>query len=76
MCTAWQMKDEATLNAHDDADYDRGVVDQLGELHERVEPVLVDLQAELDRYQRLPAAASRNALERVRAATPTGSPSR
>ena len=69
VCTAWQMKDEATLNTHDDADYDLGVVDQLGQLHERVEPVLVDLQAELDRYQGY-RSRFRNALERVRAGEP------
>src|SRR3954451_22925322 len=26
ICTAWQMKDEATLNQHDDATYDAGVI--------------------------------------------------
>jgi DNA-binding MarR family transcriptional regulator len=51
VCTAWQMKDEATLNAHDDEDYDRGVVDQLGDVHDRVQPVLADLRNALDRYQ-------------------------
>jgi hypothetical protein len=51
VCTAWQMKDEATLNTHDDEVYDRGVVEQLADLHERVEPALIDLEGELLRYQ-------------------------
>ena len=50
VCTAWQMKDETTLNAHDDEDYDRGVVDQLGDIHDHVAPVLADLRNALDRY--------------------------
>jgi hypothetical protein len=65
VCTAWQMKDDATLNAHDDEDYDRGVVGQLSELHGRVEPVLGDLQEELDRYHGY-RPRLRNALERLR----------
>jgi hypothetical protein len=65
VCTAWQMKDEATLNAHDDDDYDRGVIDQLGDLHGRVEPVLVDLESEFQRYATYRPRFS-NALDRVR----------
>jgi hypothetical protein len=64
VCTAWQMKDESTLNTHDDEDYDRGVVDQLSHLHVRVEPVLSGLQDELGRYQGY-QPRFRNALERV-----------
>jgi len=67
--TGWQMKDETTLNAHDDEEYDRGIVEQLGDLHDRVEPVLIDLQAALDRYQGY-RPRFRNALERVRAGEP------
>jgi DNA-binding MarR family transcriptional regulator len=64
VCTAWQMKDESTMNAHDDEDYDRGVVHQLGDVHERIEPVLTDLRNALDRYQGY-QPRFRNALVRV-----------
>jgi hypothetical protein len=50
ICTAWQMKDEATINDHNDTAYDNGVIDQLHELHGRVEPIITDLEATLDRY--------------------------
>jgi hypothetical protein len=69
VCTAWQMKDDATLNAHDDEDYDRGVVDQLGELHDRIGPVLADLQNELDRYHGYEPRLS-DALDRVQNGEP------
>jgi hypothetical protein len=50
ICTAWQMKDEATINDHLDRAYDQGVIDQLQELHRRVEPIISDLEGTLDRY--------------------------
>ena len=50
VCTAWQMKDEATINDHSDAAYDKGVIDRLHELHEKVEPIIGDLEATLDRF--------------------------
>ena len=50
VCTAWQMKDEATINDHGDAAYDEGVIDRLHELHGKVEPIISDLEATLDRY--------------------------
>jgi DNA-binding MarR family transcriptional regulator len=50
VCTAWQMKDEATINDHTDAAYDKSVIDRLHELHDRVEPIIADLEATLDRY--------------------------
>ncbi|MEY2423569.1 MAG: hypothetical protein QOI95_3636 [Acidimicrobiaceae bacterium] len=50
ICTAWQMKDEATINDHADAAYDQGVINRLHELHEKVEPIITDLEAVLDRY--------------------------
>jgi hypothetical protein len=50
ICTAWQMKDEATINDHTDAAYDEGVIDELHELHGKVEPIISDLEATLDRY--------------------------
>jgi hypothetical protein len=51
ICTAWQMKNEATINDHADPDYDRGVIDRLHELHAKVEPIISDLEATLDRYR-------------------------
>jgi hypothetical protein len=50
ICTAWQMKDEATINDHADAAYDASVIDRLHELHDKVEPIISDLEATLDRY--------------------------
>jgi hypothetical protein len=50
ICTAWQMKDETTLNDHADAAYDAGVIDQLRALHGKLEPILDDLEATLPRY--------------------------
>jgi DNA-binding MarR family transcriptional regulator len=53
ICTAWQLKDPVAqiLNDHDDPEYDRAVIERLGELHERVRPVLADLREALDRYR-------------------------
>ena len=50
ICTAWQMKDEATINDHSDVAYDQGVIDDLHALHAKVEPIVSDLEAILDRY--------------------------
>ncbi len=66
VCTAWQMKDESTLNAHDDPAYDGRVVDDLHDLHVRLEPLLEDLEGQLLRYHRYrPRLCA--ALDRVRA---------
>ena len=51
ICTAWQMKNETTLNDHADAAYDAGVIDQLRALHGKLEPILDDLEATLPRYR-------------------------
>jgi hypothetical protein len=51
VCTAWQMKDEVTINDHRDAAYDKGVIDELHELHGRIEPIIADLEATLGRYR-------------------------
>jgi len=51
ICTAWQMKNETTLNDHADAEYDAGVIDQLRALHGKLEPILDDLEATLSRYR-------------------------
>ena len=63
VCTAWQMKDEATINDHSDASYDREVIAQLVDLHRKVEPILTDLEATFERYRgyrpRLEAALAR-----------------
>jgi hypothetical protein len=63
VCTAWQMKDESTLNDHTDSAYDAGVVDQLRALHAKLEPILDDLEATLARFHgyrpRLDAALAR-----------------
>jgi hypothetical protein len=50
VCTAWQMRDESTLNDHADAAYDAGVVDRLGALNDRVAPVLDALSDTFDRF--------------------------
>jgi hypothetical protein len=50
ICTAWQMKDEATINDHADAAYDKSVIDQLQQLHAKVEPIISDLEGTLGRY--------------------------
>jgi len=51
ICTAWQMKDETTLNDHADSAYDAGVIDQLRGLHGKLEPILDDLEATLGRFR-------------------------
>ncbi|MEQ8345604.1 MAG: hypothetical protein RIB84_17485 [Sneathiellaceae bacterium] len=53
--TDWQTMEvagEQVPNDHSDADYDAGVIDRLGGLHERAEPVLKQLAAALPRLQR------------------------
>jgi len=50
VCTAWQMRDEATINDHSDVAYDQGIIDQLHALHGRVEPIISDLEGVLERY--------------------------
>jgi hypothetical protein len=66
LMTEWQTKTvggEQVPNDHDDPDYDAGIVDRLGELHERVEPVLGQLAGSLPRLdlyrERLAAAYDR-----------------
>jgi len=50
ICTAWQMKDEATINDHADPAYDRNVIADLDALHTKVEPIIVDLETTMARY--------------------------
>jgi hypothetical protein len=66
LMTDWQTKTvggEQVPNDHDDPDYDAAIVDRLGELHERTEPVLRQLaqgESRLDLYrERLDAAYDR-----------------
>jgi hypothetical protein len=63
VCTAWQMRGEA-LNDHSDASYDKGVVGQLMDVHDRVRPITADLREQLARYGRY-GGRLRTALERV-----------
>ncbi|GAA3950764.1 MarR family transcriptional regulator [Gordonia caeni] len=41
VCAAWQMRPDGAANDHTDADYDAGVVSDLGAIHERI-AVLLD----------------------------------
>jgi hypothetical protein len=53
ICTAWQLRDvggEQVINDHTDAAHDAAVVDQLGELDAKVQPICADLGAQLDRF--------------------------
>jgi hypothetical protein len=66
LMTEWQTKTvggEQVPNDHDDPDYDAAIVDRLGDLHERIEPVLRQLaegESRLDLYrERLDAAYDR-----------------
>lgn len=54
VCTAWQLRyvdGQSTINDHSDAAYDVSVVDQLADLHTRVEPICGDLSDALRRYR-------------------------
>ena len=66
LMTDWQTKTvggEQVPNDHDDPDYDAGIIDRLGELHEQAEPILRQLAGGLERLdvyrQRLEAAYDR-----------------
>jgi hypothetical protein len=53
VCTAWQLRSETdaqAINDHSDAEYDRGVLERLTRVHERVSPIVADLSAALERY--------------------------
>jgi DNA-binding MarR family transcriptional regulator len=49
VCTAWQTRDGGTPNDHADAAYDAGVVERLGAVDARVDGLLRDLGAAVDR---------------------------
>jgi len=53
ICTAWQVRDVAAQsvpNDHTDEAYDAGIIDQLTDLHRKVEPICDELGAILDRF--------------------------
>jgi hypothetical protein len=66
--TDWQMMpvgSERVPNDHTDADYDNGVIDRLGDEHERAEKILADFEAlepRMGAYARRLAAAYDNVL--------------
>jgi pyruvate,orthophosphate dikinase len=47
--TAWQLRDPSTPNDHTDPAYDDAVVERLGEVHRRAQPVIADLAANVPR---------------------------
>jgi hypothetical protein len=54
LITDWQTLEvggERLINAHADKDYDAGIIDRLGDLHERADRVLQSLAASLPRLQ-------------------------
>lgn len=69
VCTSWQLRDvegTPTINDHRDLAYDESVIDELGALHERVQPICTELAVALDRYGAYGPRLS-HALARVRA---------
>jgi len=55
LITDWQMitvAGQQTPNDHRDADYDHTIIDRLGALHDRVEPILDAFAAEVPRLSR------------------------
>jgi hypothetical protein len=65
VCTSWQLRD-GVVNDHADEAYDAEVVDRLGELHARAEPIVATLAGALDRFGRYPVRLA-NAVAQVRA---------
>jgi pyruvate,orthophosphate dikinase len=63
LMTAWQLRDDGERNEHNDADYDRAVLQRLADLHERARPLLERLAQLSPRlghyYARLAHAAQR-----------------
>jgi hypothetical protein len=69
VCTAWQLRDvggQPIVNTHDDPDYDRACLVRLGELDDKVEPLVADLADLLERFAGYPARL-RTARARVEA---------
>lgn len=66
-CTAWQLRTTdagQVVNDHTDRTYDAEVVERLAGIHEAVDPVLADLAATLERFERYPSRLA-DALRRV-----------
>ena len=66
LITEWQtvtVAGERVPNDHSDKDYDRNIIDRLGELHERAETVLDQIASALPRMQSLSEQAARGAGE-------------
>lgn len=68
LCTAWQLVDGERPNDHSDPEYDRRVLEQLGELHARARALLEEAADDrLARYaERLDGAAAAVAAGEVR----------
>ena len=64
--TAWQMRDEATVNDHTDPDYDAGVLDRLATTHADAMAWLAPLQDHVARFTDY-GARLRSALDAARA---------
>lgn len=53
ICTAWQLRDvdgESVVNDHTDPAHDAAVIERLGALDAKVQPICADLGAALDRF--------------------------
>jgi hypothetical protein len=74
ICTAWQMREDGSLNDHSDRAYDFGVLERLDRLHERISPLVAQLAAAVPRFtdypERLLAALDRIADDRQWMASP------
>ena len=49
-CTDFQVRGDQTLNDHTDPDYDAAVIARLGEINQRVQPIVVELSEAFDRF--------------------------
>ena len=63
--TAWQLRDPQTPNDHSDADYDSGVLDRLGAIHEDAKAWLEPIAPKVPRFRDYGARLTR-ALDAVR----------
>ncbi|MGH8993070.1 MAG: hypothetical protein ACRDZ7_16295 [Acidimicrobiia bacterium] len=74
ICTAWQLRDDGSLNDHSDRAYDFGVLERLDRLHDRIAPLCNRLAEAVPRFanypERLTAALDRIADDRQWMASP------
>lgn len=74
ICTAWQLRDDGSLNDHSDRAYDFKVLERLDRLHERIAPLVTRLADAVPRFtgypERLAAALDRIADDRQWMASP------